>query len=139
MNHTKKIKWVVGSCIALVGICSAVILYRTLRLERGLPYERISMEQAAEYMEYEQGYALVDARTREEYAEGHIPGAVCIPNEEIEELAPKLLPDCEQMIYVYCRSGKRSRQAAAALCRMGYSNVTEIGGIRNWPGGTEKE
>ena len=65
MNHTKKIKWVVGSCIALVGICSAVILYRTLRPERGLPYERISMEQAAEYMEYEQGYALVDARTRE--------------------------------------------------------------------------
>ena len=108
MNHTKKIKWVVGSCIALVGICSAVILYRTLRPERGLPYERISMEQAAEYMEYEQGYALVDARTREEYAEGHIPGAVCIPNEEIEELAPKLLPDCEQMVYVYCRSGKEA-------------------------------
>lgn len=139
MDHARKIRWIVGSCIVLVGIFSAFILYRTFRRERGLPYEQITMEQAAEYMEYEQGYALVDVRTQEEYEEGHIPGAVSIPNEEIKEKAPELLKDPEQMIYVYCRSGRRSREAAKKLCRLGYTNVTEIGGILDWPGETERE
>ncbi len=138
MDHARKVRWIVGSCMALVGIFSAFILYRTLRPERGLPYEQITMEQAAEYMEYEQGYALVDVRTQEEYDTGHIPGAICIPNEEIEQKAPELLTDQEQMIYVYCRTGKRSKEAARKLCRMGYINVTEIGGIVDWPGETEK-
>lgn len=138
MEHTKKVSWIVGLCIFLTVVFSAVILIKTLWPSKGLPYEQVTMEQAAEYMEYEEGYILLDVRTREEYDGGHIPGAVCIPHEEIKEKAEMLLPDKEQMIYVYCRSGNRSKQAAQALCDLGYTNITEIGGILDWTGETEK-
>lgn len=138
MEHSKKAFLIIGSCMVLVGIFSAFILYKTLRPNKGLPYEQISMEQASEYMDYEEGYQLVDVRTREEYEEGHIPGAVCIPNEILAEEAEARLPDKEQMIYVYCRSGRRSKQAAEVLCKLGYTNITEIGGINDWTGVTEK-
>ena len=84
------------------------------------------------------GAILLDVRTEEEYATGHIPGAICISNDEIGEKADAMLPDKEQMIYVYCRSGNRSQQAAQALCDLGYTNVTEMGGIIDWTGETEK-
>ncbi|MDD2959552.1 MAG: rhodanese-like domain-containing protein [Lachnospiraceae bacterium] len=138
MEHSKKMFIIIFSCIVLIGVFSAFILWRTFRPSQGLPYERITMEQAAEYMDYETGYLLVDVRTQEEYDEGHIPGAVCIPLEELQAEAQKLLPDKEQMIYVYCRSGRRSRDAAQKLCNMEYTNVTEIGGILDWNGETEK-
>lgn len=138
MEHTKKVSVIVGVCILLTAVFSAIILWKTLRPSKGLSYEQITMEQAAEYMEYETDYILLDVRTEEEYATGHIPGAICISHDEIGEKADAMLPDKEQMIYVYCRSGNRSQQAAQALCDLGYTNVTEMGGIIDWTGETEK-
>ena len=99
-------------------------------------FQRISPEEAARRMEEETGYILLDVRTREEYAQAHIPGAICIPNETIGEEAPPELPDKAQLILVYCRSGNRSRQAAGKLAKLGYTNVVEFGGINSWSGET---
>ena len=99
-------------------------------------FQRISPEEAARRMEEETGYILLDVRTREEYAQAHIPGAICIPNETIGEEAPPELPDKAQLILVYCRSGNRSRQAAGKLAKLGYTNVVELGGINSWTGET---
>lgn len=138
MNHTKKIFWIIGSCVVLVAVSTAIVFLRDYLMEQDQPYEQISMEQASEYMEYEEDYILLDVRTQEEYEEGHIPGAVCIPIDDLAERAPKEFPDLEQMIYVYCRSGNRSKKAAKKLCNMGYINITEIGGIDKWEGKIEK-
>ncbi|HOO80388.1 MAG TPA: rhodanese-like domain-containing protein [Lachnospiraceae bacterium] len=101
-------------------------------------YRRMTMQEAAEYMKREEGYLLLDVRTTEEYANGHIPGAICIPNETISTIQLKELPDLEQTILVYCRSGNRSRQAADKLVAIGYQNIIEIGGIQDWEGAIEK-
>ncbi|MDO5345480.1 MAG: rhodanese-like domain-containing protein [Lachnospiraceae bacterium] len=138
MNHTKKVFIIIGSCILTVALICGIIMYRTFLVSQGQPYEQISMDQAAEYMKYEEGYILLDVRTKEEYDEGHIPGAVCIPLEELQERAEEELEDKDQMIYVYCRSGNRSKKAAKKLCNMGYTNITEIGGISDWTGALEK-
>ncbi|MCF0260842.1 MAG: rhodanese-like domain-containing protein [Erysipelotrichaceae bacterium] len=79
-------------------------------------------------------YRLVDVRTPQEYANGHIPGAINIPNETIQTIPPKQLPDRQEKIYTYCQSGMRSRQAEAKLRRMGYTDVQNIGGISSYEG-----
>ena len=89
-------------------------------------------------MEEETGYIILDVRTVDEYKEKHIPGAINIPNEMIGTDKPEQLPDKEQMILVYCRSGNRSKQAAAKLAAQGYTNI-EFGGIIDWPGETVSE
>ena len=101
-------------------------------------YKQISMAEAKKIMSTEKEYILLDARTHEEYADGHIPGAICVPNETIGVKQPVELPDKEKKILVYCRSGNRSRQAAAKLAAMGYSNIVEFGGIMDWDGEIEK-
>ena len=93
----------------------------------------ITAEEAKKIMDTEDGYLILDVRTREEYDEGHIPGAVLIPNTEIENRAEEALPDKEQLILVYCRSGRRSKLAAQILADLGYTNVKEFGGILDWP------
>jgi len=85
-------------------------------------------------MAAEQGYLIVDVRTAKEYADGHIPNAINIPNESIGGAAPKELPDKNQKIFVYCRSGARSVQASEKLAGLGYTNIVEMGGINNWHG-----
>ena len=80
-------------------------------------------------MDEETGYIILHVRTEQEYSEGHIPGAVLLPDYEVAERAEELLPDKEQLILVYCRSGNRSRGASAALAKLGYTNVVEIGGF----------
>jgi rhodanese-related sulfurtransferase len=85
-------------------------------------------------MEENDDYIIVDVRTFEEYCEGHIPGAINIPNEDIVDTEPELLADKEQMILIYCRSGNRSKQAAEKLANMGYTNLIEFGGIIDWEG-----
>lgn len=95
---------------------------------------QISMEEAMHMMETEKDYVILDVRTKDEYKEGHIPGAICVPNEMIGEDAIAELPDKEQIILVYCRSGRRSKQAAAKLWAQGYTNVYEFGGILDWQG-----
>lgn len=97
-------------------------------------YTQISQEEAIAMMEENSGYLIVDVRTQEEFDSGHIPDAICIPNEEIGDAPPAQLTDPEQMLFIYCRSGRRSKEAAQKLADIGYTNVYEIGGINTWPG-----
>ena len=106
--------------------------------ENKITYRQITMAEAQTLMETETGYILLDVRTPEEYREGHIPGAINIPNETIGTAMPEGLPEKDQMILVYCRSGNRSKQASEKLVALGYTNVVEFGGIRDWPGEVEK-
>ena len=95
-------------------------------------YDQISGAEAKALMDSESGYIIIDARTQEEYDQGHIPGAILIPEYEIADRAEKELPDKNQLILVYCRSGRRSKIAAEELVKLGYTNVKEFGGIINW-------
>ena len=95
-------------------------------------YMNITAEQAKQMMEEESDYIILDVRTQEEYAQGHIPNAVLIPDYEIEEKAEKVLKDKNQLILVYCRSGRRSKLASEILVKLGYTNVKEFGGIIDW-------
>lgn len=97
-----------------------------------LGYEQITGEQAKLLMDNETDYVIIDARTTEEFEEGHIDGAILIPEYEILERAEKELPQKDQLILVYCRSGRRSKIAAQALVDLGYTNVKEFGGIIDW-------
>lgn len=97
-------------------------------------YRRVSMQEAAALMEEGGDYLLLDVRTEAEYASGHIPGAVCVPNETIGQEPPAALPELDQTILIYCRSGNRSRQAAEKLAALGYTHLIEIGGINDWDG-----
>ena len=101
-----------------------------------ITYKQISQEEAAEMMTKDDGHVIVDVRRMDEYIEGHIPGAICIPNENIDRERPEKLPDLDQIILVYCRSGNRSKQASEKLAAMGYRNVYEFGGIITWTGET---
>ena len=97
-------------------------------------YQQISQEDAARIIYLQRGYILLDVRTEDEYDEGHIPGAINIPNEEIGTDAIPELPDLDQLILVYCRTGRRSKQAAEKLASLGYTQVMEFGGIETWDG-----
>ena len=96
-------------------------------------YVSITAEEAKRIMDSEEGYIILDVRTQEEYDQGHIPGAVVISHEEIAEKAEEVLTDKDQLILVYCRSGRRSKLAAEALVELGYTNIKEFGGIIDWP------
>lgn len=96
-------------------------------------YMNISAEEAKQIMDSEEGYVILDVRTQQEYDESHIPGAILIPNTEIEERAEEILTDKDQLILVYCRSGRRSKMAAEAMAQLGYTNIKEFGGIIGWP------
>ena len=99
-------------------------------------YRRISMDEAVAMMEQESGYIILDVRTPEEFAEKHIPNAINVPNETIGTGEISQLPDKNQLIMVYCRSGRRSKEAAEKLVKLGYTNVVEFGGITDWKGET---
>ena len=99
-------------------------------------YRQITAEEAAAMMEEESGYIILDVRTSQEYSEKHIAGAINVPNETIglEEIPE--LPDKDQLVLVYCRSGNRSKQTAEKLVKLGYTNIVEFGGINDWTGET---
>ena len=105
--------------------------------QREASYRQITMDEAAAMMEEEKNYIILDVRTAAEFNEKHIPGAINIPNEAIGTDAIPELPDKDQLILVYCRSGNRSKQASEKLAKSGYTNVVEFGGIIDWPGETE--
>lgn len=94
------------------------------------------MDEAIIMMEEESNYIILDVRTPEEFSEKHIPGAINIPNETIGTEEVPELPDKDQLILIYCRSGNRSKQASEKLVRLGYTNIVEFGGINDWPGDT---
>ena len=97
-----------------------------------ITYEQISAEEAKALMDTEEDYVIIDARTYDEYKEGHIPGAILIPEYEIADRAEDELPNKDQLILVYCRSGRRSKIASTELVKLGYTNVKEFGGIIDW-------
>lgn len=101
-------------------------------------YHQITQEEAKEMMTKDDGHIIVDVRRQDEYDEGHIPGAVLIPNESITDKQPEQLPDLNQVILIYCRSGRRSKEASQKLADMGYTNIYEFGGINTWNGEIEK-
>ena len=125
------------AAMALLGGCSSAE-DKTAAPEEKAGYQQISQEEAKQLMDSETGYIILDVRTDEEYAEGHIPGAVLIPDYEVAERAEAELPDKGQLILVYCRSGNRSKKASEALAELGYTNVKEFGGINTWPYDIEK-
>ncbi|MGM9627146.1 MAG: rhodanese-like domain-containing protein [Faecousia sp.] len=96
-------------------------------------YVNITAQEAKKIMDSQEGYILLDVRTQEEYDQGHIPGAIVVPDTEIEARAEEVLPDKDQLILVYCRSGRRSKNAAQILVELGYTNIKEFGGIIDWP------
>ena len=97
-------------------------------------FRRVTGDEAQKMMESETGYLIVDVRTPQEYAEGHIPHAINVPLDTIGTNPPAELPDKAQMIFVYCRSGARSMTASNKLAQMGYTNIVEMGGIKDWHG-----
>ena len=99
-------------------------------------YRQISMDEAILMMKEERDYIILDVRTVEEFSDKHIPGAINIPNETIGTGEIPELPDKDQLILVYCRSGNRSKQASDKLVGLGYTNIVEFGGIIDWPGET---
>ena len=100
-------------------------------------YMNITAQEAKELMDTQEGYIILDTRTQEEYDQGHIPGAILIPYDEVLEKAEGILTDKNQLILVYCRSGRRSKIAADDLVKLGYTNIREFGGIIDWPYETE--
>jgi len=101
-------------------------------------YKKISQDEAKKMMEKDDGHVIVDVRRADEFADGHIPGAILLPNESIGAEKPEQLPDLDQIILVYCRSGNRSAQASQKLAELGYTNVYDFGGIMTWTGEIEK-
>ena len=102
-------------------------------VETELGYQQITAEEAKTIMDTEKDYIIIDARTDEEFAAGHIAGAIMIPEYEIAKRAEQELPDKDALILVYCRSGRRSKIASEELVKLGYTNVKEFGGIIDWP------
>ena len=102
-------------------------------------YEQITPAEAKALIDSEEGYIILDVRTEEEFAEGHIEGAILIPDHEIGEKAENVLTNKDQLILVYCRSGRRSKNAASELAALGYTNIKEFGGILDWEYGTVTE
>ena len=98
----------------------------------------VSMDDIVKIMDENKNYVIVDVRTPDEYKEGHIPNAINIPNETINEAVYNKLKDKNQLILIYCRSGSRSRQAAYKMQKLGYTNLVDFGGIMNWKGKIEK-
>ena len=96
-------------------------------------YVNITAEEAKQIMDSEEGYIILDVRTQEEYDQGHIPGAILIPDTEVEVTAEEVLTDKDQLLLVYCRSGRRSKLASEILVELGYTNIKEFGGIIDWP------
>lgn len=130
--------WMPAVLIALLGCMILAACGQTREKEQEAEYMRITAQEAKTIMDSETGYVILDVRTQEEYDQGHIPGAVLIPNTEIETRAAQELPDKDQLILVYCRSGNRSKQAADRLVKLGYTQIREFGGILDWPYDIEK-
>lgn len=130
--------WMPAVLIALLGCMILAACGQTREKEQEAEYMRITAQEAKTIMDSETGYVILDVRTQEEYDQGHIPGAVLIPNTEIETRAGEELPDKDQLILVYCRSGNRSKQAADRLVKLGYTQIREFGGILDWPYDIEK-
>ena len=121
-------KWIpILMALLLLSGCAA-------QVQKEQSYRQINMDEAIAMMEEENDYIILDVRTPEEFSEKHIPGAINVANETIGSEEIPELPDKDQLILVYCRSGNRSKQASEKLVALGYTNIVEFGGINDWPG-----
>ena len=123
-----------GFCLLLAGVLG-ILLWACVDTKDNKEAKcmNITAEEAKKIMDTESDYIILDVRTEEEFAQGHIPGAMLIPDYAIREKAETALPDKDALILVYCRSGRRSKNAAQILAELGYSNIREFGGIMSWP------
>ena len=126
------ILWIAIFCIAITA-CSNQAGDTVSEQGESVMYEQITPQKAKELMETESDYIILDVREQEEFDGGHIPGAILIPYTQINAKAEAMLPDPDQLILVYCRSGRRSKIASESLVGLGYTNVKEFGGINDWP------
>lgn len=124
--------------ILVVIIGGVIMLNKNTEKETTNQIQYVSMDEITTIMQENTNYIILDARTIEEYNEGHIPNAICIPNETIDETVTTKLPNKDQLILIYCRSGNRSKQAALKLQQLGYTNLVEFGGIIDWDGPIEQ-
>ena len=122
-------------CMTMVQLCLTGCAQETKQTETTgeAVYMNITAQEAKTLMDSESGYVILDTRTQEEYDEGHIPGAILIPYDQVTAEAERILTDKDQLILVYCRSGRRSKLAAEDLVKLGYTNIREFGGILDWP------
>lgn len=120
--------------VLLTGVLAGGVLMMQSQHSAHATYRQISASEAMSLMESEENYIIADVRTQAEFDAGHIPDAICVPNETIGSTAPAALPDKAQLILVYCRSGNRSKQASQKLADIGYTQVVEFGGIIDWQG-----
>ena len=123
----KKMIWILLAVLVLAG-CG-----KTQETDREAVYMNITAEEAKAIMDSQEGYIILDVRSQEEFQQGHIPGAILIPDTQIKDKAEEILQDKDQLILVYCRSGRRSKLAAEDLVELGYRNIREFGGIIDWP------
>ena len=133
MIKNKYLKIFISTLIVILALFSI-----TACSSANVTYEQITAEQAKNLMDTESDYIILDTRTEEEFAEAHIANAILIPHYEIAQRAEKELPEKDQLILVYCRSGNRSKQASQILADLGYTNVKEFGGIIDWKYEIEK-
>ena len=124
--------------ILLVIIGGVIMLNKNTEKETTNQIQYVSMDEITTIMQENTNYIILDVRTIEEYNQGHIPNAICIPNETIDETVTTKLPNKDQLILIYCRSGNRSKQAALKLQQLGYTNLIEFGGIIDWEGEIKK-
>ena len=124
-------KWRYVLCILVCLLLTACAAFNSGTQEA--VYLNISPEEAKVLMDTQEDYVILDVRTQEEFDAGHIPGAILIPNTEIADRAEQELPNKDQLLLVYCRSGNRSKQASQILVELGYTNIREFGGINDWP------
>ena len=143
---------IIAIILIAVLICIGCFIYKTNKTNKTITsnstattngaktneIRHVSMNDIVKIMEENKDYVIVDVRTPDEYKEGHIPNAINIPNETINETVYNKLKDKNQLILIYCRSGSRSRQAAYKMQKLGYTNIVEFGGIINWKGKIEK-
>ena len=121
--------------IVIIIICICILMVRKSKIaEESNGIKHVSMDEIVKIMKESENYIILDVRTIEEFNEGHIKDAICIPNETIDENVTEELPDKDQLILIYCRSGNRSKQAANKLKDLGYTNLIEFGGIKDWKG-----
>lgn len=124
--------------IGIIGGADGPTAIIVAEMEDKNTYKQVTAKEAKELMDSSQNYIILDTREQSEYDEEHIPGAILIPYTEIDVKAAELLPDKNQLILVYCRSGRRSKIAADSLVKLGYTNIVEFGGIIDWPYETQK-
>ena len=117
---------------ALIVCAVAVLKFYNARMP-GASAPKRTPQEVRERLNTGAAVTLLDVRTEDEFTAGHIPGAVCLPLQALSARAAAVLPDKEAEIFVYCQSGRRSAAAAARLLKMGYSNVSDFGGIQDWP------